>query len=134
MNKLEVQHLSKEFEGIKAVDDLSFDLETGLVTALVGPNGAGKTTVFNILTGFVKPDSGNFYFNGKRMTDLQPYAIARLGIARTFQNIRLIHQMSVLENMLLALRYDKADGLAAALFRRSEIRNKESKNRNEAMR
>ena len=101
LNILSVNELNKSFDGVKAVDDVSFELKKGCITALIGPNGAGKTTVFNLITGFLKPDGGNIYFNGKRIASLNPYKIALAGIGRTFQNIRLFPQMSVLENVLL---------------------------------
>src|SRR5215207_9096347 len=104
MSILQVQDLSKEFGGIKAINSLSFELKKGSITSLIGPNGAGKTTAFNIITGFLKPDLGNIYFNTERITSLKPYKIVRLGIGRTFQSIRLFPQLSVLENVMLALK------------------------------
>lgn len=128
MNILQIANLSKEFDGIKAIDSLSFELEKGSITALIGPNGAGKTTAFNVITGFLQSDKGEVYFNGNRITYLNPYRIANLGIGRTFQNIRLFPQMSVLENVLLALKYDKYESLWSALLQTRKMKQKDNKN------
>jgi len=128
MNRLRLQNVCKDFDGIKAIDQLSFELEPGSVTALIGPNGAGKTTVFNVITGFLSPDSGDIFFKNKNITDLNPYKISRIGIGRTFQNIRLFAQISVLDNLLLALKYKRGERLSSALFNRNIIQREEEAN------
>ena len=102
MSLLEVKDLSIHFGGVKAVQNVSFNIDSGIVYAVIGPNGAGKTTLFNLITGVYKPTSGQVFFDGRDITGMKPHAITRLGVARTFQNIRLFKDMSVLENVLVA--------------------------------
>ncbi len=129
---LEAQNMKKHFDGIPAVDGLSFEVEKETITALVGPNGAGKTTFFNIITGFLEPDSGEafFYSNGSKrdISRLSAHKVARLGIARTFQNIRLFSQMTVLDNLMLASNSRKHENLSAALFSKSHVSRAEREN------
>jgi branched-chain amino acid transport system ATP-binding protein len=101
MSFLEIQNLSKSFGGLQAVGNCSFEVEKGTITSLIGPNGAGKTTVFNLITGLLKPDTGQASFEGKVITDLQPHQITRMGISRTFQITRGLGEMTVLENMVV---------------------------------
>ena len=98
-NVLELTDLSKRFGGLLAVDSVSLNIKRGEVFALIGPNGAGKTTLFNCVTGLYQPTSGNVMFDGKDITGSKPHQVARLGIARTFQNIRLFDYMSALDNV-----------------------------------
>lgn len=128
MSILEVKNLIKNFDGVKAVNNLSFGIERNSITALIGPNGSGKTTVFNIITGFLLPEKGRVYFNGKETTSFSPYKIAGLGVGRTFQNIRLFPQMSVLDNVMIALRYEKGEGFFSALFQTKAMKAEERRN------
>ena len=97
--------LSKSFGGVKALKDVSLKIAAGAVTGLIGPNGAGKTTLFNAMTGFLPPDKGEVWFRGKRVDRLPPYRIARLGMIRTFQSIRMFEGLSVYESVRMA-RYN----------------------------
>ncbi|VFM94977.1 MAG: amino acid/amide ABC transporter ATP-binding protein 1, HAAT family [Candidatus Kentron sp. G] len=103
---LRVEHLSMRFGGLVAVDDVSFEVKGGKITAIIGPNGAGKTTVFNCITGFYRPNSGKLTLQGAdgsiRLERMEGFRIARAGVVRTFQNIRLFPGMSVLENLIVA--------------------------------
>jgi ABC-type branched-subunit amino acid transport system ATPase component len=99
---LSVRGLSRSFGGLAAVQDVNLDLQRGVVTALVGPNGAGKTTLFNLITGNLARDRGEVLLEGREITGLSPHHIARLGIARSFQDLRLFGHMSVRDNVLAA--------------------------------
>ncbi len=94
--------ICKSFGGLKAVDNFSMELDTGEIVGLIGPNGAGKTTVFNLITGMETPDYGKFYFQRNFITGMAPHDISELGIARTFQNIRLLDYLSVIDNIKIA--------------------------------
>ncbi|MCX2682316.1 ABC transporter ATP-binding protein [Campylobacter sp. MIT 21-1685] len=102
---LKVEHISKSFGGVKAINDTSFSVNEQEILALIGPNGAGKTTLFNIITGNYKATSGQIFFKDANITHLKPHKIVHLGIARTFQNIRLFSSMSVLENVLIGFHH-----------------------------
>jgi len=106
-NILQVRNLFKSFGNLVAVNNLSMDINEGSITGLIGPNGAGKTTLFNLITGFLKPDSGYVYFRGDNITNLEPYQIARMGIGRTWQIIRIFSKMTVMENLMAASNLKK---------------------------
>src|SRR6267142_2545059 len=95
---LKTDKITIRFGGLTAVKELDMAVAVGEIYGLIGPNGAGKTTIFNLLTGVYEPTSGEIHFEGKRLNGLRPYQISRLGVSRTFQNIRLFPGMSVLEN------------------------------------
>lgn len=101
MKLLQVNHVHKDFSGIRAVDDVSFDVEKGTITALIGPNGAGKTTMVNLITGVLRPTQGNIYFLDKSITGASPFRVASLGIRRTFQTVHLFSGLTVAENVRL---------------------------------
>jgi branched-chain amino acid transport system ATP-binding protein len=122
---LSLTNISMRFGGIVAVSQLDFSLEKGSITALIGPNGAGKTTVFNILTGVYKPTTGQVLFEGQSLTGLKPYQITRRGMARTFQNIRLFKDLSVLDNVLIAADSALPCRLVPALLQTNRILNDE---------
>lgn len=107
MALLETRNLSKNFGGVKAVQEVSLEIKEGKIQGLIGPNGSGKTTLFNCLTGFFKPTSGEILFQGNPIHGLPPHRIVRLGIARTFQNLRLFSRMTVLENILVGLHTNR---------------------------
>lgn len=98
---LETRDIGIQFGGLKAVDNVNFKAEEGEITALIGPNGAGKTTLFNLIAGFYQPTSGKVYFKGQDITSIKPYQRTRIGLARTFQNINLFKDMSVMDNALV---------------------------------
>jgi len=135
---LVVKNLFKEFNGLRVVDGLSFEVAYNSITALVGPNGSGKTTVFNLISGFLKPDQGDIIFRVEgsliyQLTKLGPHKIARLGIARTFQNIRIFPQITVIENMLLATRYERGEGFIHGLLQSRVMKEEEKRNREKAL-
>jgi branched-chain amino acid transport system ATP-binding protein len=127
---LELDHVSRNFGGIVAVDDVSFDVARETVTSLVGPNGAGKTTLFNLISGLLPMSSGEIRFNGQALGGLPPHAIARLGIGRTFQDPRIFYEMTVLEHVTFGFRL-RGEGPLRAVLRdpamRAEWRNAEEK-------
>jgi branched-chain amino acid transport system ATP-binding protein len=114
---LVLEHVTKSFGGLRAVFDVSFTVPDRSVFGLIGPNGAGKTTVFNLVTGVYKPDGGTIRFGEADLTPLKPAQVAGAGIGRTFQNIRLFGQLTVIENLLTAGELQKKAHLAAAVLR-----------------
>jgi len=122
---LQIQGLSKHFGGVPALQEVSFEAGTGQVTALIGPNGAGKTTLLNCLSGVLPPDRGAIWFNGNNLAGLPAHRVARRGMARTFQNLRLFPRLSVLDNVLTGLTIQAQDSLWRALLRPPSLRHAE---------
>ena len=116
-NVLEVNNLSISFGGLKAVDDVSFKLKKGELLGLIGPNGAGKTTLFNMLSGVYTPTSGEIILDGQKVNGISPDKLSKLGVARTFQNIRLFDNLTVLDNVKLAMNQYMEYGILSGIFR-----------------
>jgi branched-chain amino acid transport system ATP-binding protein len=112
---LEISRLTRRFGGLFAVNDVSFSVGAGEVVSVVGPNGAGKTTLFNLITGVLKPDGGRVVFDGKDITGAAPHRLAAMGIARTFQNIRLFKHLNALENVMIGQVAGARSGVLDAL-------------------
>jgi branched-chain amino acid transport system ATP-binding protein len=125
MGILEAKNVTKRFGGLVAVKSLTMSLEPGELYGLIGPNGAGKTTVFNLLTGVYDPTEGSIELAGKVVNGLKPSKIAKLGMSRTFQNIRLFKTMTVLENVKLARHLGKKQNLADAILRTPKLNREE---------
>ena len=134
MPVLDVRDCTKRFGGLVAVRELDLAIEEGDLFGLIGPNGAGKTTVFNLITGVYTPDSGSITLDGTPIQGRKPSAIARLGIARTFQNIRLFHSMSVLENVKVSRHMRKEQGVFDSIFRTPRLRREEEEIEADALR
>jgi len=111
-----VDHLSISFGGIKALQDINFTMNKGEIFSVIGPNGAGKTTLFNCISGLYKPDKGNIQFKGNSIENKKPDTIARMGIARTFQNIELFSHMNTMENIMLGRHIHMTTGLFKGMF------------------
>jgi branched-chain amino acid transport system ATP-binding protein len=124
-NILEAVDVRKEFGGLIAVNDVDFVIPRGMIVSLIGPNGAGKTTFFNILTGVYKPTAGGVYFEGRPIAGLPPHIVTTLGMARTFQNIRLFKNMTALENVLVAMHSRIKGGVLRSIFRTPGLRKEE---------
>ena len=134
MSLLNLHHLTKTFGGLTAVKEVSFTVEKGAVVGLIGPNGAGKTTVFNLITGHYRPNQGDIKFDGISLSGLPTHRIIALGIARTFQNIRLFQRLTVLENVLAGRHYRMQSGILSAMLRLSSQRREEQDAQDRAMR
>ena len=125
MSLLEVSGLTKSFGGLMAVRNVDITIEARQILGMIGPNGAGKTTVFNLITGIYQPDKGTVQFDGKSLLGLRPHAIAKAGIARTFQTIRLFPNLTVLENVMAGRHCRTRAGIAGAIFRPPQQRAEE---------
>ena len=113
---LEVRELYKNFRGIQAISDLSFELAEGELLGLIGPNGSGKTTAVNLITGFVKPTQGEVIYRGRRITGVAPYAIVGLGIARTFQMVKPFYRLPAYKNMIIPLYSPRVKKMAGGRY------------------
>lgn len=114
---LQLNQLSLSFAGNTVLHGVDFGVESGRIQSLIGPNGAGKTSMFNVITGFYRPQQGEIVFDGERIAKRKPHAVTRLGIARTFQNVRLFREMSVLENVMAGMHCRTRSGALAAVLR-----------------
>jgi neutral amino acid transport system ATP-binding protein len=129
----EAHEVVKRFGGIRAVDGATLDVAEGSITALIGPNGAGKTTFFNVITGFYRADAGKAVFEGRRVLGRPPYAIARLGMVRTFQITKALARMPVIDNMMLAAPDQPGERLRNVIFSPGAVRRREADVREQAM-
>lgn len=125
MALLEINSLAKQFGGIKALDGVDFQIDEGEIVSVIGPNGAGKTSFFNVISGMFKPDAGTIIFDGEEIGGWPPNAITRKGIARTFQNVRLFGNMTVLENIMVAQHCRTERGMFSAIFRTKAFKQEE---------
>lgn len=130
---LEVAGLEKRFGGLHALQACSFAITQGRITCLVGPNGAGKTTIFNVITGFLKPDEGHVAFQGRSLDGCTPQAVVHAGIARTFQNLRLFADLTALDNVMVGLPRQFAEEPLGAIFRPLHAARQQARRREEAL-
>jgi ABC-type branched-subunit amino acid transport system ATPase component len=130
---LSIQDVSKAFGGIQAVQSCSFDVAPGLITGLIGPNGAGKTTVFNLITGFLRADTGSIRYKGEEIAGLPPHRVEAKGVVRTFQHLRLWAKMSVLENVLVGCRTPAGENVLTLFLRPGRVRAEETAARERAL-
>jgi len=129
---LTLDHVSKEFGGLAALSNISFQLQKGEILGIIGPNGAGKTTLFNLITGIFPPSSGQILYNERNLIGLKPYQVTKLGLARTFQNIKLFDQMTALENVMVGAHSRTKAGIWAGIFRPPAQRQEEERTRKRA--
>jgi ABC-type branched-subunit amino acid transport system ATPase component len=133
MSLLTIANVTKEFGGLAAVSDVSFEIGQGEIVSLIGPNGAGKTTLFNCITGTMPPTKGSIRFQQDELVGLKPHDIARKGISRTFQHIRLFDHMSVLENVMVGNDHRGRTGIFSALLRPPRVAQEETANREKCL-
>ncbi|MGP7819218.1 ABC transporter ATP-binding protein [Niallia sp. 01092] len=134
MNILEIKGLTKSFGGLVANSDIDMYVEKNSITAVIGPNGAGKTTFFNMITGVYKPTSGKILLEGKSIAGLKPHVVAKNGISRTFQNIRLFDEITVLENVLIGMHNHIKGNILGTLLQLPKSRHEEEEAKKEAYR
>ncbi len=130
---LQVKDLLRVFGGVVAVNNLNFEAEDGNITSVIGPNGAGKTTMFNLITGFTKPTSGQVFLKGREISGLKVHRIAAMGVARTFQHVQIFPEMSVLENVMVGRHTRSAAGLLYSFLLPPFFRKEEKKIREDAI-
>jgi branched-chain amino acid transport system ATP-binding protein len=130
---LEVRNVSMRFGGLQALNDISMCVEESSVAGLIGPNGAGKTTLFNIISGFLVPTSGEVVFEGKTVNGLPPFRMTELGVNRTFQNIRLLQEMTVLQNVQMGYHCRTKSGLFDALARTGRFKSEEADTKRQSL-
>ncbi|MFY9616109.1 MAG: ABC transporter ATP-binding protein [Candidatus Dormiibacterota bacterium] len=130
---LRVDKVTKTFGGLRAVDDVSFEVSPGQIFTMIGPNGAGKTTLFNVLTGIYRPTSGQVYFEGKAIGGNPPHKVTKLGIARTFQNIRLFGYLPAVENVMIGNHSRMKANLLDAILYTPRARREDAKTREMAL-
>jgi ABC-type branched-subunit amino acid transport system ATPase component len=132
-NILEIKNITKSFDGLKAVNNFSCPIEKGRIISIIGPNGAGKTTLFNIITGFLPNGSGEIIFNEKKISGMSAYEIVSQGISRTFQDLRLINRIAVIENVLLDFQNQPGESLINIFFKKKKSSEVEFKNHKRAI-
>ena len=124
---LQLEQVSKNFGGLPALSEVTFTVPKGQLTALIGPNGAGKSTLINCITGVLEPSSGQVNFQKQQITSLPAYKISRMGISRTFQNLKIFPRLTVLENILTGLTCEGGDSMLMAMLRLPYLRHRERK-------
>jgi branched-chain amino acid transport system ATP-binding protein len=130
---LSIKGVNKSFGGLKALSEVSLDVHKNTIYGLIGPNGAGKTTFFNVITGLYEPDSGEFILNGKHYEPTAVHEVAKAGIARTFQNIRLFGEMTALENVMVGRHVRTKGSVLGSIFRTKTVRKEEADIKEKAM-
>jgi len=133
MNLLEIRQLGRRFGGLLALEDFNLAVPAGAIYGLIGPNGAGKTTVFNLISGFLKPSEGTIVFDGREITGEPPHQVTFLGVARTFQSIRLFRELSVLDNVLVGFHCRSRATWGEAVLRLPRYRFEERQRRAQAL-
>lgn len=133
MALLEIKNLAKNFGGLRAIDDLDLEIEEGEIVSVIGPNGAGKTTFFNLVTGFYPPSAGEIIFDGHLLNGRTPSAITKLGIARTFQTVRLFTGMTIIENVMVAQHSRTHAGLLGTILQLPSVIREEEQIRQKAV-
>ncbi|MFC1803726.1 ABC transporter ATP-binding protein [Thermoproteota archaeon] len=132
MVNLRINSVYKSFGGIKALDGVTLEVSGNPIIGLIGPNGSGKTTLFNVLTGLYPCDNGEIYFNGKKISGLEPHKISLLGLTRTFQITRIFPKLTVLENMITAAKEQEGENLFSVIFKNKIVADQEFKNKEKA--